>query len=119
MLGNTLTLPLPTGDIVLTKIAEQNYSSEYMFRNSSVKVNAKIRHSLTKATPSRREYERHNFEVVFSYFATDTVPAYERKMYFVIEHIASDTSVAIAHGVGNLMVASSAAFIGSLMAWES
>lgn len=119
MLGSTLTLPQAGGDIVMTKINQDLYSSEYMFRNSTSRYVAKIRHTKVKATATRPEYERHNFEVVQTIFANGAVPEYERKFYFVYEVLASDTSVALPDAISDLEIASSNAFLVSLMNWES
>lgn len=119
MLGNTLTLPQAGGDIVLTKVNQDQYSSVYRFRNSTTMYVAKIRHTTVKATASSVEKERHNFEVVQTIFAAGDVPQYERKFYFVHEHVPSDTSVALADAVADLAILTSNAFLNSLVAWES
>jgi hypothetical protein len=119
MLGNTLTLPVTGGDIVMTKVNQDQYSSEYRFRNGTHQYVAKIRHTTVKANGSVAAKERHNFEVVQTVFAAGAVPEFERKFYFVMEHIPSDTSVANADAVADLVIASSNAFMVSLVNWES
>lgn len=119
MLGNTLVLPQVGGDITLVKINQDSYSSEYLFRNGTSQYRAKIRHSKTNATNGRPSYDRHNFEIVQTIFAAGEVPEYERKFYFVLEVLPSDTSVALADAVADLMIATSNAFLLSLAAWES
>lgn len=119
MLGNTLVLPMTGGDVTCVKINQDNYSSEYLFRNSTSQVRCRIRHSTTKATANRPAYDRHNFEVLQTVFAAGDVAEYERKFYFVIEHKPGDTSVVVADSVADLAIASSNAFLVSLMGWES
>jgi hypothetical protein len=120
MLGNTLTLPQAGGDKVLIKILEQNYSSEYLLRSATDEYRARIRH--TKVGPTvQRPYEadRHNFEVVQTVFATESVPQFERKFYFVIETKPGDTATVLADAVADLMILTSNAFLVSLDGWES
>lgn len=120
MLGNTLTLPLAGGDKVLVKISEQNYSSEYLLRNTLDEYRARIRHTKVGPTTQRPyEADRHNFEVVHTTFQAGDVPQYERKFYFVIETKPGDTATVLADGVADLMIATSNAFLVSLNGWES
>jgi len=119
MLGNTLVLPQVGGNITLIKINQDNYSSEYLFKDANTQYNAKIRHSRTKATALRPSYDRHNFEVVQTVYATGGNPEFQRKFYFVLEALASDTNVILADAVSDLAIATSNAFLVSLLAWES
>jgi hypothetical protein len=119
MLGNTLTLPCSGGDVVMTKINQDGYSSEYLFRDATSQHRARIRHTKTAAKADRPSYDRHNFEVVQTVFAAGEVAEYERKFYFVIEHLPSDTSVEIADGTADLCIATANAFLASLLGWES
>jgi hypothetical protein len=119
MLGNTLTLPLTGGDVVLVKINQDAYSSEYALRTSTIVWRAKIRHSNVKATATAPAYDRHNFEVVKTTLATDTVPEFYQKFFFVDERKPGDTGVVLADGIADLMIASSNAFLASLVQWES
>lgn len=119
MLGNTLTLTISSVDFVLTKIREQDYSSEYLFRDSTHQLTARVRHSRTKASATRESYDRHNFEVVETIFKAGDVAEYQRKFYFVQEQLASDTNVALADAVCDWAIASSDAKLVSLLGWES
>lgn len=119
MLGNTLTLTISSVDFVLTKIREQDYSSEYLFRDSTHQLTARVRHSRTKATATRESYDRHNFEVVETIFASGTDSEYQRKFYFVQEQLASDTDVETANAVCDWAIASSNAALVSMLGWES
>lgn len=119
MLGNTLVLPQVGGDITLTKINQDQYSSEYKFRNATSQYVAKIRHTKTNATATKPSYDRHNFEVVQTIFAAGDVAEYERKFYFVYENLPSDTSIALGDAVADLAILTSDAFLVSLSNWES
>jgi hypothetical protein len=124
MLGNTLVLPQAGGDITLIKINQDRYTSEYLYKSATGTYRAKIRHnegttSRTNSDGVKVAYDRHNFEVVQTIFAAGDVPEYERKFYFVLEVKPSETSVALADAVADLMIASSNAFMTSLLNFES
>lgn len=119
MLGNTLVLPQVGGDITLVKINQDGYSSEYLFRDSTSQYRAKIRHTKTNASNGKPSYDRHNFEVVQTVFAAGDVAEFERKFYFVQEHLPQDTSIVLGDAVADLAIASSNAFLVSLRSWES
>lgn len=114
MLGDTLTLPQAGGNIVLKKINQDQYSSEYRFTDATGRYNARIRHSNVNTGQ-----ERHNLEVVQTIFAAGDVAEYERKFYFVLEHKPGDTSVALADAVADLAILSSNAILVGLIGWES
>lgn len=120
MLGNTLTLPQVGGDKVLIKINQDQYSSEYLLRESLGEYRAKIRHTKVGPTAARPyEADRHNFEVVHVVFAAGDVAQYERKFYFVMESKPGDTATNLADAVADLMILTSNAFLTALNGWES
>lgn len=119
MLGNTLVLPQAGGNITLVKINQDQYSSEYLFRDATSQYRARIRHTKTAAKADKPAYDRHNFEVVQTIFASGEVAEYERKFYFVLEHLPQDSSVALADAVADLAIATTDAFLVSLIGWES
>lgn len=119
MLGNTLVLPQVGGNITLVKINQDSYSSEYLFRDATSQYRARIRHTKTVAKNGRPAYDRHNFEIVQTIFAAGEVAEYERKFYFVLEHLPSDGSVNLADAVADLCIATADAFLVSLVGWES
>lgn len=119
MLGNTLVLPVTGGSITMVKINQDGYSSEYLFRDTVSQWQAKIRHTKTNPTATKPAYDRHNFEVVQTVFAAGAVPEFQRKFYFVIEQLPADIDIKIADAAADLMIATSNAFLTSLMGWES
>jgi hypothetical protein len=120
MLGNTLTLPQAGGDKVLIKINQDQYSSEYLLRETLGEYRARIRHTKVGPTATRPyEADRHNFEVVHVIFEAGEVAQYERKFYFVIETKPGDVATALADAVADLMILTSNAFLVSLNGWES
>lgn len=119
MLGDTLTLPQVGGDVVLNKINQDGYSSEYLFRDSTSQYRARIRHTKTNARSDRPAYDRHNVEVVQTIFAAGDVEEYERKFYFVLEHLPGDTSVSLADAVCDLAIATTDEFLTAILGWQS
>jgi hypothetical protein len=120
MLGNTLVLPVAGGSITMVKINQDGYSSEYLFKDATARWTARIRHTQTSITAKRPvSYDRHNFEVVQTVFAAGGVDEFERKFYFVIEQLPGDTTFAIPDATADLVIASSNAFVTSLLGWES
>lgn len=119
MLANTLVLPQSGGNITMTKINQDSYSSEFLFRDATSQYRARVRHTKTAAKGTKPAYDRHNFEVVQTVFASGEVAEYERKFYFVIEHLPSDTSVLLADAVADYCIASTNAFLTQLLGWES
>jgi hypothetical protein len=119
MFGNTLTLPHADGNIVCNKINQDQYSSEYMFRNTTHEVRVKIRHTTTKASTTRPKYDRHNVEIVDRIFATSSVPEYERKDYIVIERLPSDVDVKQTDCLSDWLIATANANAVELLNWGS
>jgi hypothetical protein len=119
MLGDTLTLPHSGGDVVLVKVNQDGYSSEYLFKDATHQYIAKVRHSRTKATTARPSYDRHNVEVVETIYATEGVDEYTRKCYIVLEQLPADVDVEIADALADWLIATSDLVLDKLMGWES
>lgn len=120
MLGNTFVLPQVGGDITLNLINQDGYSSEYLFKDNVGQYRLRIRHTKVGPTAARpATYDRHNLEVVQTIFAAGAVPEYERKFYFVIEHLPSDTSVALHDAVADKIILSSNALLTGLFGWNA
>lgn len=117
MLGNTLTVTLGATPYVMTKINQDSYASEYLYRDADEQVTARIRH--TKVSKGGVSYDRHNFELRWLLYATPTAVEVNRLFYFVVEQLPTDMSKDLAIGGCGLATASSAAFLSSLQGWES
>jgi hypothetical protein len=122
MLGSTFVLPQAGGDITLKLINQDGYSSEYFVKavDGLSQYRVRIRHTRTSPTAARPAvYDRHNLEVVQTIYAAGATPEYERKFYFVIEHLPSDTSLALHDAVADKIILSSNALLTGLFGWES
>jgi hypothetical protein len=117
MLGNTLTLTIDGGSVILTKINQDSYASEYLYRDSEEEFTARIRH--TKVSKGGVSYDRHNFELRHKVFETTTAAEINRLTYFVVEQLANDMSIILPMGVFSFAVATSGSFLTSLTKWES
>lgn len=118
-IGATLTVVLSGGSTVLNRINQDNYASEFFYKDSTRSVTLRIRHTTTTPKGDVPAYDRHNVEIVETFFKTPTDPEFSRKCYFVIEQLPSDDSVANFDGLCDLSIATSNAFLKDLMAWIS
>lgn len=119
MLGTTIVFPHADGNITVTKINQDGYGSEYMYRDATGQIRVKIRHSVRKANGVMPAADRHNVEWVRTIFGVDGEPDQIRKIYFVIEQEPSDTDVKDIDCICDLAIASSGAFVTSLLGWSS
>lgn len=60
MFPNTITIKIGTRDVVLTRVNQDNYGSEYRFRGPLDQVGLKIRHSTDSVDKDGLKMERHN-----------------------------------------------------------
>lgn len=120
MFGDTIVLPLSSGNVTLTKVnSGENYSGEYRFGNATDQYRVMVRHSKAKALADGLARDRHNLEILHTIFATSTVPEIVRKTYQVIEVAANDPSIILADGLADWLIASSNANLLKLVNWES
>jgi len=118
MLSNTIVFNDGTSR-TLAKINQDAYSSEYMFRDSTLQYVLKIRHSKTKATATVPSYDRHNVEVVKTVFAAGGSPEVKTKYYFVMEQEGNNTNVALADAICDLCIASTNSFLVDILGWQN
>jgi hypothetical protein len=119
MIGNTLALTIDGVLYTLKLINEEGFTSKYRFTDATHRYDVSIRHSTTKATASQPTMDRHNFELRETIWATESASEKLRVMYFVIQQTPDDLSTVNANAAFDLAIASSDAFLTSLMGWES
>jgi hypothetical protein len=94
MLGDTLTVTIGgSGGTakVCNKINQDNYASEYLYRDADEEVNVKVRHSKENPQADGRYFDRHNLEIKHTVFAVaDTSPEYVRIVSTTIRHFKAD-----------------------------
>lgn len=118
MFADPLTLTIAAGSVVLKRVNNDNYGSEYRFRDSTKQYTLKIRHTVSNQAKSEPT-DRHNVELTEEIFADGDLPAVLRKVYVVIEQTPSDQNIDNAIGLATFMSASSGANLTKLMGWES
>lgn len=115
MFGDSIALTVDTVAKTMNKINQDNYSAEYLLRETLVEYRLRVRH--TKTNPKNGvTYDRHNVEFVVTTFATDTVAEFTRKSYFVIEQLPSDQDDGTMQALADWVDATS---LGKLLGWES
>lgn len=120
MLGDTLTLPLSSGNVVCNKINQDSYSAEYLYRAALYEYRIRVSHRKTnKDKNTGLYYERHSFDVTKTTYVSGDLPEEHEKFYFVHECLPGNTSVVLADGVCDLAIASSDALLVKLLGWES
>lgn len=117
MFGNTLTMAAGGGNVVLTRVNQDNYSSEYLYRSSTEQWRMRIRHTTVRKGSTSRD--RHNVELVQTVFATPTAAEIVRTAYFVFEQAQNDVSIDVPETLFEYAIATSSAFLTSLAKWES
>lgn len=116
--SDPLTITINGNAKALNKINQDNYGSEFLLREATQEIRATVRHSTVKSKTGGVAHDRHNFEVVVTTFATETVPEDYEKFYFVMERAPSVVDVDMPDAVADLMIASSDAFLLKLNTWQ-
>lgn len=125
MFGDTITLPLSSGNVTLVKVdGSKPYSCEYRYGTATEQYRVLVRHSKTKSVSDGRggllaPRDRHNVEVLHTIFATDVAGEIVRKTYVVIEVGSSDPSAILMDGLADWLIATSNAQLIKLLNWES
>lgn len=99
--GNTQTIVLPAGTMVLVKVdASRRYSAEYYLRSGATEYRLIIRHSYPNKRKNEVSVVRHNAE--FTVTTAPTPPALDadvRRVYFVFENPIGITMDSIVAGL--------------------
>lgn len=72
MFPGTITIKIGTRDVILTRVNQDNYGSEYRFRGPVDQVSMKIRHSLDSVDKDGIKMERHNVFFEHTVYPTPT-----------------------------------------------
>lgn len=119
-LGDTLTLTVGAASKVLTKInGPNNYASEYLLKESLRSYRVRVRHTKSGGKNGTPLMDRHNFEVVETIYATETVPEHPRKAYFVVELLPTDEDISLMDAVADLCIANAGELLDELNDWKS
>jgi hypothetical protein len=119
MLGDTITITHNAVSRVLSKINQDNYSSEYVLTTSTQNFRVFVRHTKEAAKTGALPIHRHYIELTVTTFATPT--AFEVKDYssFVVRNReGSDPAVTLLAAKSQLGWLTDAN-VTKLIAWES
>lgn len=116
--GDSITIVHDGDNIVMNRINQDNYASEYYYRSATDTFRMRIRHSQVNAgtSPSR---DRHNVELTRTVFATTETDEYSEKVYAVMEMLPSQANILLAGALTDWLNASTKAALTKLIGWES
>lgn len=80
----TITVPVNAVNKVLKRINQDEHSSEYHLKEATQSFTLLIRHSKSKATPSKPSVDFHNMELVQRVFPTPTAPEIVRRSFITV-----------------------------------
>lgn len=94
MLGNTLTLNIGTDadpvEIILSKVNQDGYSSEYRLKESDREHVVIIRHSTEKTRVKGKVVDRHQVSYQQNLFPTELSPQGETRQVYTILRVAPE-----------------------------
>lgn len=120
MLADPQSATFTLGAKTLVRINQDQYSSEYYFRETLAEYRLRIRHSRT--APSAKNplgLDRHNVEFTETIFAAGDVPEFSRKSYVVLEAPAPKMNNVLYLSAANWLSANSYANAAALNGWQS
>lgn len=119
MFGDSIVLSVGGTNRTCHKVNNDNFSSNYMYRDEDQEILLNLRNSKTSGKGGKAVRDRHNVEIVHTVYAT--VDALERvvKTYFVTEKDRADMSIALPVTLGLWLSASSGANVTMLQGWRS
>lgn len=119
MLGDTITITVNAVARVLSKINQDNFAAEYLLRTATEEFRVNVRHSTESAKVGIRPFERHNFELRHTVFATLTVAEVIRITATTIRCMKGDDPAAVVLTAKGETAWLSDANLAKLVAWES
>lgn len=118
MLGNTIVLTINGTAETLTLVnTGESYSGEYRKLKTLEEFRLRIRHQVV--TKGGLKYERHNWELTRTVFATTTLPEYTNRTSRVHEVVMGTSAVDLAAALAAWETASSNSILGKIEGGES
>lgn len=119
MLGDTITVTHNAVARILSKINQDNYSSEYLLRSATDEFRIRVRHAVESSVKGAVPFERHNIEFRVTTFATLTVDQIENLVSVTIRaRKGTDPAVTLLAAKAQLAWLTDAN-VTKLIAWES
>jgi hypothetical protein len=101
----------------LVRINQDNYGSEYLYREATYELRLKIRHVKEKPVSGQLVLSRHNIELTQTVYATSTAPQYTRQAYLILRNSDTDTAADVSYLAQGLVDFLTDANLGDLINW--
>lgn len=95
--GSTITVTVNAIAKILNRINQDNYGSEYLLKESLQEFRIRIRHQTENAKNGEQPFERHQFELTQTVFATATDPEIVRQAYSVFRSRKNDSLTSVGY----------------------
>jgi len=120
MFADTITLSINSVNKVLNRVNQDNYSSEYLLKETDGEFRMRLRNSSYVDKARGVKVDRHNVEVIHTVYPVSpaTTPII-RKTYSVFENDVGDTLTTVVKEVKGTVDFHSETNIGKLLNWES
>lgn len=93
--SNTVTITIDETPVVLNRINQDNYATQYYYRGATEEITLNVRHSKENPTKNGFQFDRHNVELIHTVFPTDMLPGKTRTTYSVIRNTRDDDYEAV------------------------
>ncbi|DAD50345.1 TPA_asm: coat protein [ssRNA phage Gephyllon.1_26] len=118
-LANPAVVTINTVAYNLPKINQDNYGSEYLYRDTVFELRLKIRNSKETTKAGSTPVNRHNVELTQTILPTSTTPAVVRQSYAVIRGEYNDADASVSYVTQGLVDFLTDAHIADVLAWQS
>lgn len=118
MLGDSITVTINAVAKILKKINQDQYSSEYLLRETTGEYRMKVRHSTDKALTRGEQMDRHNVELTVTSFGVAPDDGYSVIVSSTLrnpQRIAATEVDQISDGLADWVKANGQLLVG----WES
>jgi hypothetical protein len=123
MLGDTLTVTYDGSGgtaVVCSKINQDNYSAEYLKKDTLYETRVRVRHSKESVKAGAEQFDRHNVEFTQYVYPTEAIPlGRTRQVYMVIRNNPDDAVASVTDLGEALAFWLSDANLDKLFGWES
>ncbi|UJQ85414.1 MAG: putative coat protein [Gulmivirus nemorisadaptatum] len=103
----------------LPRINNDNYTSEYLFADTTEEYRVKIRHSKENVQANGVQLDRHNVELTHTIYGTGGDPDTVVQTYTVIRHGKASTATQMGYIQSALNGLLTAGFVSDLRGWQS
>jgi hypothetical protein len=117
MIGDTLSVTHNGVAVVLDKINQDNFGSEYLKRTSTEEFRVRVRHQNETARPGTKPIERHNVELTRVEF--DALNGDRTFQAYCVIRAPKSTDPVVAERVGNALISTlTAALVTKVVGWQ-